>query len=341
MHKDCSSNTETDSLFCEPYIHSGFRPAHKPYSYYIKSLFMKHNETINAWSHYIGALYTISLLFRYDLSDPYSWPILTGILTATIMFFTSASAHLMHSKNTKCHMNCFLCDFAGISFNVFGACFMQIYICSPIYYFNWIKPVLLPIIGGLSLLCCLLNSLSQTVYHRPYPKLKRVMQFGPCAFSYLFALFPLILQMFFNSNEQFKINFTFHLLSLTSLIVGAVCFALDFPQRFLPGKFDFIGQGHHFFHLCIFLVEMFQLNACYSDYLMNRDLIANSRQPPTFAYCFVSLFIITLCYVYVIRMFSTMVSHNFDNDGNFKNETTQFDNNINVEKNIENEILTN
>ena len=40
-------------------------------------------------------------------------------------------------------------------------------------------------------------------------------------------------------------------------------------------------------------------------------------------------------------MFSTMVSHNFDNDGNFKNETTQFDNNINVEKNIENEILTN
>ena len=118
MNNDCVHYTETDSLFVEPYIHTGFRPQHKPYSYYVKSLFTKHNETINAWSHYMGALYTLSLLIRYDLTDPYSWPILTGIFTATIMFFTSATAHLMHSKSQKFHMNCFLCDFAGISFNV-------------------------------------------------------------------------------------------------------------------------------------------------------------------------------------------------------------------------------
>ena len=70
MHQDCLSNKETDILFCEPHIHSGFRPVHKPYTYYAKSLFSKHNETINAWSHFIGALYTISLAFRYDFSDP-------------------------------------------------------------------------------------------------------------------------------------------------------------------------------------------------------------------------------------------------------------------------------
>ena len=70
MHQDCQTNKETDILFCEPHIHSGFRPIHKPYIYYAKSLFTKHNETINAWSHYIGALYAISLAFRYDFSDP-------------------------------------------------------------------------------------------------------------------------------------------------------------------------------------------------------------------------------------------------------------------------------
>ena len=75
--------------------------------------------------------------------------------------------------------------------------------------------------------------------------------------------------------------------------------------------------GHHLFHLCIFLVEVFQLNACYTDYLANRDLIAQSRLPPTLSYCFLSLFIIILYYIYMIRMFSKMVRHNFNHMGNF------------------------
>lgn len=70
MHPECRTAGETPALFCEPYIHTGFRPANRPYTYYIKSLFMKHNETVNAWSHYIGSLYIFSLVFRYELSDP-------------------------------------------------------------------------------------------------------------------------------------------------------------------------------------------------------------------------------------------------------------------------------
>ena len=70
MNDECKTVDETPALFCEPYIHTGFRPINKPYTYYLKSLFMKHNETINAWSHYLGSLYILSLAYRYDLSDP-------------------------------------------------------------------------------------------------------------------------------------------------------------------------------------------------------------------------------------------------------------------------------
>ncbi len=51
MNKDCVTCKETPELFCEPFIVNGFRPINKPFSYYAKSLFTKHNETINAWSH--------------------------------------------------------------------------------------------------------------------------------------------------------------------------------------------------------------------------------------------------------------------------------------------------
>lgn len=69
MHEHCRSHHETPDLFCEPFIHNGFRPVNQPYSYYAKSLFTKHNETINAWSHYLGAIYTMYLAFTMDFKD--------------------------------------------------------------------------------------------------------------------------------------------------------------------------------------------------------------------------------------------------------------------------------
>lgn len=70
MHPDCVSSNETPALFCEPYIHNGFRPLNKSYMYYVKSLFTKHNETINSWSHYLGVIYVSYLAFSLDFSNP-------------------------------------------------------------------------------------------------------------------------------------------------------------------------------------------------------------------------------------------------------------------------------
>ncbi|CAM4959066.1 unnamed protein product, partial [Rotaria socialis] len=44
-------------ILIEPFILRGYRSTHQPWSYYWKSLFHKHNETINVWSHLIGILY--------------------------------------------------------------------------------------------------------------------------------------------------------------------------------------------------------------------------------------------------------------------------------------------
>ena len=235
------------------------------------------------------------------------------------MFFTSATAHLMHQKSQYVHMTCFLCDFGGISFNAFGGAFMQIYLCSPIWYYKKLEPYLLPMIGFQSSMCCLLNSIAQTNYKRPYPPMKRFLQFAPCGILWAFTMFTLLLPLIWtdeNENEALKINYTYHALHTLIFLTGAAFFALDFPQRFFPGKLDFFGQGHHWFHLCIFCVVIIQINTCYLDYLDNKEIIAASRESPTISFCLLSVLVLGVYYFYIIRCFYKMVSHNFDRKGN-------------------------
>jgi hypothetical protein len=257
-------------------------------------------------------------LLTPPFSNRYSWPILTCIITSSIMFFSSATAHLMHQKSHYCHMTCFLCDFAGISFNGFGAAFMQTYMCSPLWYFRFIEPYLMPLIGIQSALCLLFNCIAQTKYKRPYPPIKRFMQFAPCGILWMFTLLPLLLSAIGSdsSSQTLHIHYKQHLMHVTIFILGAVFFALDFPQRFFPGRIDFFGQGHHLFHMCIFFVVMLQINGCYNDYVSNKDLIAASRTAPSALYCFVSLLAMVFYYAFVIINFNRMVCHNFDEHGN-------------------------
>ncbi|CAK9253317.1 unnamed protein product [Sphagnum jensenii] len=230
------------------------------------------------------------------------------------MFFSSASAHLIHQKSHYCHMTCFLCDFGGISFNAFGSAFMQIYSCSPIWYFKMLEPYLLPLIGFQSALCLLLNSLAQTLYKRPYPPMKRFLQFAPCGILWVFTLTPVIVSLIWPGDMA--LNYRYHLLHVVVFLTGAVLFALDIPQRFFPGQLDFFGQGHNLFHLCIFIVVACQFNGCYNDYVDNRAIIAASRNEPTGLFCFTSLLALVIYYVYVIFTFNRMIVHNFDHEGN-------------------------
>ena len=216
-------------------------------------------------------------------------------------------------------MTCFLCDFGGISFNAFGGAFVQIYICSPIWYYKMLEPFLLPMIGFQSSMCCLLNSIAQTNYKRPYPPIKRFLQFAPCGVLWVFTMFTLLVPFIWpdeDKSSEMKINYAYHALHTLLFLMGAAFFALDFPQRFFPGRLDFFGQGHHWFHLCIFCVVVLQLNGCYSDFLNNKELIAASRPPPTISFCLLSVLSLAAYYVYIIRCFYKMIGHNFDCQGN-------------------------
>ncbi|MGH0136209.1 UNVERIFIED_CONTAM: hypothetical protein FKN15_068286 [Acipenser sinensis] len=50
--KDC----EVPWVFREPHILSGYRPHHQNWRYYCLTLFQRHNEAVNIWTHLVAAL---------------------------------------------------------------------------------------------------------------------------------------------------------------------------------------------------------------------------------------------------------------------------------------------
>jgi hypothetical protein len=75
-----------------------------------------------------------------------------------------------------------------------------------------------------------------------------------------------------------------HLAQVILFPIGAILFAFDIPQRFCPGAFDFIGQGHHLFHLCIYFISVCQMHGVYWDYEKYRTII-DARSKPDLIFC--------------------------------------------------------
>jgi predicted membrane channel-forming protein YqfA (hemolysin III family) len=280
-------------LFVEPYILNGFRSIHQPWSYYWKSLFHKHNETINVWSHLIGILYMGHLLIYYYsrlnfFENAHSWPFVVSLCTAILMFICSAFAHLLHSKSEPIHMTCFLIDFIGVSLHGFGSGFLQIYYCAPQWYYEKIQSHYVFILLILGILACFLNCFAQYYYQRPYPPMKRICQFFPCGVLWVFSITPLCIRLY-SSNILLNPSLVCHLAQIILFVIGAILFAFDIPQRFWPGTFDFIGQGHHLFHLCIYLVTVCQMHGVYWDYEEFQNVI-NQRSKPDLIFCAGSIF---------------------------------------------------
>lgn len=285
-------------LFAEPYILNGFRAMRKPWAYYFDSLFHKHNETVNVWTHLLGIIYMLHLLFDYGrklnfYENPHSWPFAVALCTAIVMFTCSAFAHLLHSKSESIHMTCFLIDFIGVSMHGFGSGFLQIYYCAPEWYYQKVEYQYIFVLLACGLSACFLNCFAQYYFHRPYPPLKRICQFFPCGVMWVYAIIPLCIRLY-SSKILSSPALQCHLAQIFLFLLGAFLFGCDMPQRLCPGALDFIGQGHHLFHSCICLVTICQMHGVYRD-LVEFEPIIHQRMKPDLIFCAGSMVLLIVC----------------------------------------------
>ena len=301
-------------LLVEPFILRGFRAIDQPWLYYCRSLLHKHNETMNVWTHLIGILYMIHLLFYYNqrlnfVDNAHAWPFAVSLFSAMLMFGCSAFAHLLHSKSESVHMTCFLIDYIGVSLHGFGSGFLQIYYSAPQWFYEKIEGHYICVLLLMGILCCLLNCFAQYYFERPYPPLKRICQFLPCGLLWLYSITPLCIRLF-SSTSTMNPTLMCHLAQILLFVLGATLFGLDIPQRFCPGALDFFGQGHHLFHFCIYLITVCQMHGVYWDY-QDYHAVISQRSKPELIFCAGSIVSLVAWDTVIVCVFRRRMKHKY------------------------------
>ncbi|XP_050411803.1 membrane progestin receptor beta [Patella vulgata] len=256
----------------EPFILTGYRLLHQPWTYYVISLLKWHNETLAVWSHLLSAILIILQTLYYGqtydlLSNEDGKKILMFSIGCVSMTSLSAFAHLMHSKSVKYHYVFFLFDYSGIALYAYSTAVGSLYICSEPYIFSVLEHYYIPVTVVLGTVTFLLTVIAKLKVTNPFSWQRKCLMIVPYVIYAVWVSTPII----FRYRRCFYDNGC----SLTSLnhislvyclfILTAAVYSTHLPEKWRPGNYDNIGQSHQTFHYCSLATIVMQLVAIRID----------------------------------------------------------------------------
>ena len=260
---------EVSPGFREPYIIRGYRKPNETFKESLQGIFRLNNETFNIWSHVLATLYFIvrySILLL-ELRKPESsqkdffYPMLSSAIGTCTVFGMSSIAHIFNSKSEHMHSVFYFLDYAGISIYTYTS-------GQVMYFYN--RPIntgwqvfesasLYTAIGAsLSFLSTFLSCLVKYAFkrHKVYGAMARVVAVFAGWFNTVLSLVVGVTictchavttcQSFLPCNDTMVSHFKRHCFYS---IAGGMIYGSRLPERLLPGKFDLIGNSHHFLHI--------------------------------------------------------------------------------------------
>lgn len=275
------SASQVPSLFREPFILTGYRPLHQHWHCYLLSLFQKHNESINVWSHLLAApvlllRWWINVgLLGYSL-DISSLPLFLFLLSALICYFCSSVAHLFQSRSRQAHYYVFFMDYVGVAVYQYGCALGHyFYTSAPAWRASIFGRYFLPGTAFLGLMSSLGCCVAKSKWRKPYPLQRKICQLIPSSSAYFLGISPVVHRLLTVSwAEEPSLNI--HALQILFFLSSAVFFSCPIPECFFPGKFDIFGHGHQIFHILLSLTTLSQLEALFQEYARNRDTVIDT-----------------------------------------------------------------
>uniref|UniRef100_A0A3Q3XC48 Uncharacterized protein n=1 Tax=Mola mola TaxID=94237 RepID=A0A3Q3XC48_MOLML len=290
--------SQVPNLFREPYILSGYRPVQQDWRCYLLSLFQRHNECLNVWTHLLAVPV---LLLRwwanvgslgYTLGAA-SLPLSIFLLSSLTYMFFSVTAHLLQSHSEHAHYFLFFLDYVGVAVYQYGCSLGHYFYSSEAAWRDSVVGMLfLPGAAFFGWLSCVGCCFAKYRYRRPYPWQRKIVQLIPTSLAYLLDISPVAHRMFTVSWMQ-EPSLPFHALQIISFLLSALFFSCPIPECFFPGRCDFVGQGHQIFHVFLVLCTIFQLEALFQDYARQRNTVVEvfgERQLWWACVCFPALF---------------------------------------------------
>ncbi|KAF6717215.1 Membrane progestin receptor alpha-B [Oryzias melastigma] len=268
-------DTEVPFYFRERYVHYGYRPLEQNWRYYFLSMFQRHNETINVWTHLLAFL--VFLVRFHQLSemvdfvgDSHSWPLLILVVSSLTYSALSVAAHLLGGKSELCHYCFFFLDYVGVAQYQYGSAVVHYYFAVEEDLHQLVGGIFLPVAALLSCLSCLGCCYGKYCNHSLPPWVRKVCQVVPSTVAYVWDSSPVAWRLWaWPSNDPAVI---YHCGQVAFFLSCAFFFTVPVLERFLPGRCDFLGHSHQVFHVLLSCCTWCQIHASYLDYVGRRAL---------------------------------------------------------------------
>ncbi|KAF2007031.1 HlyIII-domain-containing protein [Amniculicola lignicola CBS 123094] len=237
------------------YIHSGYRPVSNSYVKSAKSLGHIHNETVNIFTHLLGAVGALISggVMYFTLEPRYETASKDDVLVFSCFFVGAAVCLGMsatyHTISNHSHaINSFgnKLDHLGIVFLIWGS-FIPV-----VYYAFQTEPQLIKTYWTMITTLALGTATAATHPKFRTPALRpiRALMFVLMGLS---ALFPVLHGVEVYGVEQLRksIGLDYVIAQGALYIIGAGFYAARFPERMKPGAFDIWGSSHQIFHVLV------------------------------------------------------------------------------------------
>lgn len=264
------------------YIFSGYRQATGSFKECLESLGYIHNETVNIYSHVIGAsIFLIASIYTYrTLNLRYSKATQADILVfstffygVAICFMLSATYHIITNHSPKIQKIGSQLDYLGIVILMWGSTIPSIYYgfyCDPqLQKIYWTNVSMLAIL-------CVIATLHPKFRHptiRPY---RAAMYAGLGLSAIVFVIHGILLHGWVAQNRRMSLDW----MVLMALFnpAGAVIYTARIPEKLRPLKFDVYGNSHQFLHVAVIFAGLAHMLGLFRafDYLHTHDSVCSS-----------------------------------------------------------------
>jgi len=258
---------EIDSNFHDPYILNGYRPPNKGVWRTLQySLNSQCNESFNTWSHAIACVYFMARFyhaFKGHWQDPLYYPLMSLSIGILAVFSMSTMAHALNSLSRKTRNRCFFFDYAGISIYGLGSGQVMYFYCRKLGVSEDSTPLYLFLTASLAT-SVITNILMCSTRHR-WCQSKVLYRTVSCLMPFLVNSLPYFYRLSYCGELADNCDVThlrIYIKHVLFLLLTALSNVFKLPERRYPGRFDALGQSHHFVHVFIALAceDMFEFS---------------------------------------------------------------------------------
>lgn len=297
-------HTDVPSFFRERYVYTGYRPLHQNWRYYFLSLFQRHNETVNIWTHLLAFFFLLVKLRHLAESvdfagDRHSWPLLILILSSLNYSAFSVTAHLLGGKSEQDHYTFFFLDYVGVAQYQYGSAAAHFYYAVDEHLHRHVHGIFMPIASVLSCLSCFGCCYGKYCNHNLPAWVRKVGQVVPSALAYIWDSSPVADRLLSWSPSSDDPAIIPHFGHVALFLSCAFFFSVPLLEYYFPGRCDFLGQSHQLFHVLLSCCTLCQIHASHLDFVGRRKLYSNLHWDSD-ATLFVRLYMVTFLFCLLI-----------------------------------------